>query len=144
MPALTAVFGQGIRVAYVGRIGRCRLWPGVGDVEMYIAGRLALQSPSTVTLPATGEGIAPNPDILSFHGCDIIVRHISEMGFEAELSTPIMEGALVRLRLPGAGAMIARVKESSCGRLIADFVNPVSPSRLGKTLGMASYSRQVA
>jgi hypothetical protein len=28
--------------------------------------------------------------------------------------------------------------------LIADFVNPVSPSRLGKTLGMASYTRQVA
>ncbi len=111
---------------------------------MHIAGRLALQSPSTVTLPTTGEGIAPNPDILSFHGCDVVVRHISEYGFEAELMTPIMAGALVRLRLPGAGAMIARVKESQCGRLVADFVNPVSPHRLGKTLGMSSHIRQVA
>lgn len=111
---------------------------------MYIAGRLALQSPACAVLPQRGATIAPNPDILSFHGCDIVVRHITEHGFEAELATQLVEGALVRLRLPGAGAMIARVKASTTGHLVADFVNPVSAARLGKTLGMASYSRQVA
>ncbi|NBR31397.1 MAG: hypothetical protein EBS87_00825 [Sphingomonadaceae bacterium] len=116
----------------------------VGEFKMHIAGRLALQSPACAVLPQRETGIAPNPDILSFHGCDIVVRHITEHGFEAELSTKLVEGALVRLRLPGAGAMIARVTASRCGHLVADFVNPVSASRLGKTLGMASYSRQVA
>ncbi|MBU6251571.1 MAG: hypothetical protein KGN98_00085 [Alphaproteobacteria bacterium] len=116
----------------------------VGDFEMHIAGRLALYSPACAVLPKRESAIAPNPDILSFHGCDIVVRRITEHGFEAELTTQLVEGALVRLRLPGAGAMIARVTESRHGYLSADFVNPVSASRLGKTLGMASYSRQVA
>lgn len=116
----------------------------VGEIEMHIAGRLALYSPACAVLPQRGSAIAPNPDILSFHGCDIVVRRISEHGFEAELSTQLVEGALVRLRLPGAGAMIARVTSSGPGHLAAAFVNPVSASRLGKTLGMASYSRQVA
>ena len=51
---------------------------------MHIAGRLALQSPACAVLPQRETGIAPNPDILSFHGCDIVVRHITEHGFEAE------------------------------------------------------------
>ncbi|MFM7027787.1 MAG: hypothetical protein ACKOXK_03810 [Chakrabartia sp.] len=88
--------------------------------------------------------IAPHPDILSFHGCDVLVRQISEMGFEADLGATLCEGALVRLRLPGAGAMIARVRESAGGRLVADFVNPVSAARLGKTLGFANLVQRVA
>ena len=80
---------------------------------MHIAGRLALQSPACAVLPQRETGIAPNPEILSFHGCDVVVRHITEHGFEADLSTTLVEGALVRLRLPGAGAMIARVKSAS-------------------------------
>ena len=88
---------------------------------MHIAGRLALQSPACAVLPQRGVAIAPNPDILSFHGCDIVVRHITEHGFEAELATTLVEGAIVRLRLPGAGAMIARVKASHGGHLEVDI-----------------------
>ena len=111
---------------------------------MYIAGRLALQSPSGAMLNRSVDRIAPNPDILSFHGCDVVVRTISEQGFEAELSTPLAAGALVRLRLPGAGAMLARVTRSESGRIAADFVNPVPAGRLDKTIGMASRIRRVA
>ncbi|MFM1982222.1 MAG: hypothetical protein RJB22_941 [Pseudomonadota bacterium] len=120
------------------------LWSEWGLTDMYIAGRLALQSPAGAVLPKAVAAHGPSPDILSFHGCDVVVRHISEAGFEADLDIILTAGALVRLRLPGAGAMIARVRESNRGRLIADFVNPVSASRLGKTLGMASFSRRVA
>lgn len=114
---------------------------------MYIAGRLALQSPSAVAGTRSGSKLsggrlAPSPNILSFQGCDIVVRQIDQTGFEADLQTKLVKGALVRLRLPGAGVMIARVRESACGRLIADFVNPVSPNRLGKTLGMAVVSQR--
>lgn len=111
---------------------------------MYIAGRLALQSPSGTALDRAGRAIAPHPDILSFHGCDVVVRHICERGFEADLSTQLVAGALVRLRLPGAGAMLARVTESASGRLFADFINPVSPQRLGQAIGMTGFSKQVA
>ena len=120
------------------------LWSEWGLTDMYITGRLALQSPAGAVLPKAVAAHGPSPDILSFHGCDVVVRHISEAGFEADVDIILTAGALVRLRLPGAGAMIARVRESNRGRLIADFVNPVSASRLGKTLGMASFSRRVA
>jgi len=111
---------------------------------MYIAGRLALQTPSGVALPKTGAGSGPRPDILRFHGCDVVVRRLSEEGFEAELATPLVEGALVSLRLPGAGALLARVVSSASGRFCAEFVNPVSQARLGKTLGISNYAPQAA
>jgi hypothetical protein len=116
---------------------------------MHIAGRLALQSPSAGVLgplrPALADGrLAPSPNILSFQGCDVVVRHINQTEFEADLSTPLAKGALVSLRLPGAGVMIARVRESACGRLVADFVNPVSLNRLGKTLGVARVAQHLA
>lgn len=111
---------------------------------MYIAGRLALQSPSGAVLPQSDGRIAPHPDILSFHGCDVVVRTICEQGFEADLATPLAQGALVRLRLPGAGAMLARVTRSDSGRIAADFVNPVPAARLDKTIGMATRVLRVA
>lgn len=120
-------------------------WPGLlGKAAMYIAGRLALQSPSGAMLPQSAGRIAPHPDILSFHGCDVVVRTINQDGFEADLSTPLMTGALVRLRLPGAGAMLARVTRSDSGRIAADFVNPVPAGRLDKTIGMATRVQRVA
>jgi hypothetical protein len=33
--------------------------------------------------------------------------------------------------------LLARVVQSSPGRLVADFVNPVSKARIGKTLGFS-------
>lgn len=116
---------------------------GIGSF-MHIAGRLALQTPLGAAFPKGGAGIAPNPDILRFHGCDVVVRRLSEDGFEAELATPLVEGALVRLRLPGAGALLARVVSSASGRFCAEFINPVSQARLGKTLGLSAYTPQAA
>jgi hypothetical protein len=70
-----------------------------------------------------------------YHGYDVVVRTLSEHDFEADMATDLPKGALVRLRLPGAGMMVAHVIRSQRGRLCARFVNPVSPARLGKTLG---------
>jgi hypothetical protein len=110
---------------------------------MRIAGRLALQTPSGIEA-APYDGSRLKSDILSFHGCDILVSNISELGFEAKFSLPLKRGALVRLRLPGAGAMLAKVSSCQKGVLKAEFVNPVSPARLGKTLGMSRLAPQPA
>ncbi len=72
------------------------------------------------------------------------MSNISELGFEAKFSLPLKRGALVRLRLPGAGAMLAKVSSCQKGVLKAEFVNPVSPARLGKTLGMSRLAPQPA
>lgn len=107
---------------------------------MRIAGRLALQTPSGIMAAPCETQSRLKADILSFHGCDVVVSAISESGFEATLGLQLEAGALVRLRLPGAGAMLARVTECLKGKLKADFVNPVSAARLGKTLGMSRFA----
>lgn len=96
---------------------------------MRIAGRLAVQADEAVD--------AMNRLLYSFNGCNVVVRHISERAFEADLPTELPSGVLVRLRLPGAGMMVARVVQSSPGKLVADFVNPVSETRIAKTLGFS-------
>ncbi len=103
---------------------------------MRIAGRLALQTPSGLG-ESPCEGSRLKSGILSFHGCDIVVSSIDESGFEAKLAIALQKGALVRLRLPGAGAMLATVVSCRKGVIKAEFVNPVSAARLGKTLGMS-------
>ena len=102
---------------------------------MRIAGRLAVQ-------PA--DGWARQPDTMGesarmcgYHGVDVIVHALSELIFEAEIAADLPLGALVRLRLPGAGMMVAHVERSRGGRMRGKFVNPVSAARLGKTLGYA-------
>lgn len=92
---------------------------------MRIAGRLALQS----AVPLAG---------LGYHGCDVLVRQISETGFVADVKTNIAAGSLVRLKLPGSGVMIARVASSDAGQLSAEFLNPVNQTRLRKTVGMVA------
>lgn len=111
---------------------------------MRIAGRLALQTPSGLAGVSDVEDIRLKSDILSFHGCDVVVSAISETGFEASLPVPLTKGALVRLTLPCAGAMLARVVSHRGTRLKAEFVNPVSAARLGKTLGMSRMAPQAA
>ena len=111
---------------------------------MRIAGRLALQTPSGLAGVSDATDSRLKSDILSFHGCDVLVSAISEMGFEAAVSVPLAKGALVRLRLPCAGAMLARVVSHRGTRLKAEFVNPVSAARLGKTLGMSRMAPQAA
>ena len=107
---------------------------------MRIAGRLALQSPSGIKAAPCETQSRLKTDILSFHGCDVVVSAISEAGFEATLGLQLEAGALVRLRLPGAGAMLARVTDCMKGKIVAEFVNPVSAARLGKTLGMSRFA----
>lgn len=111
---------------------------------MRIAGRLALQTPSGLAGVSDASDSRLKSDILSFHGCDVVVSAITEAGFEAAVSVPLAKGALVRLRLPCAGAMLARVVSHRGTRLKAEFVNPVSAARLGKTLGISRLTPQVA
>lgn len=111
---------------------------------MRIAGRLALQAPTGLAGVSDIEDIRLKSDILSFHGCDVVVSAISETGFEATLSIPLAKGALVRLNLPCAGAMLARVVSHRGTRMKAEFINPVSAARLGKTPGMSRLAPQAA
>lgn len=102
---------------------------------MRIAGRLAFE-PDIVA----GE---VNRSRIGYHGCDIIVRSISETGFSGEFVHALPQGAIVRLRLPGAGVLVARVDRCGDGQLEAAFVNPVAPARLGKTIGMTAFREPV-
>jgi hypothetical protein len=104
---------------------------------MRIAARLALHAPQQGcgALDEYVRGPA-SKYLLGYHGCDILVRDISESGFSADVDAEIPLGAVVRLRLPGAGVIVARVADCSAGRVSAVFVNPVSAARLRMTLGM--------
>jgi hypothetical protein len=111
---------------------------------MRIAARLALHAPNACpqsgAQSAAGGGASAFPQfdkhLTSYHGCDVVVREISEAGFEASINGLVPEDSVVRLRLPGAGVLLARVAEAQPGWLRCTFVNPVSPSRLRMTLGM--------
>jgi hypothetical protein len=105
---------------------------------MRIAARLAMHAPQPES-HASGSGSAfPqfNKHLLSFHGCDVAVLAISEDGFEAEINGLVPVDSVVRLRLPGAGMLIAKVTEAQPGWVRARFVNAVSPARLRLTLGI--------
>jgi hypothetical protein len=71
-----------------------------------------------------------------YHGCDVLVHSITESGFTASVDAEIPSGAVVRLRLPGAGMMVARVSQCAEGQVSAHFINPVPAARLRMTLGM--------
>jgi hypothetical protein len=75
-----------------------------------------------------------------YHGLDIIVRHLSEAGFEADARFDVTPGQIVRLKLPGAGAVIARITEAGESFLRGEFVNGLAASRLRLALGMGSAS----
>lgn len=104
---------------------------------MHIAGRLALQTPTGLAGVSGASDSRLKSDILSFHGCDVVLSALSEDGFEATLAIPLAKGALIRLNLPCAGAMLARVVSHRAGHMKAAFINPVSAARLGKTLGLS-------
>ena len=98
---------------------------------MRIAARLANVSPA-LTIGA------------SFHGRNVVVRMLSEAGFEADCAEAYQVGELVRLRLPCAGVATARVIEASPGWLRCDFVNPLGRVRLESTLGVSHEVRIAA
>jgi hypothetical protein len=90
---------------------------------MYLCARIAVCS---------GGGETPG----GYYGRDIVIRSLSETGFEADTRFALSEGAIVRLRLPGAGNVLARILDSAGERLFAEFVNPLGRSRLNMALGM--------
>jgi hypothetical protein len=101
---------------------------------MYIAARLAMQSPCERRDEERVTAVPPTPTA-SFHGRNIVVRELSENGFEADSIHDFPVGSLVRIRLPGAGAALARITDAEPGKLCASFVNPVGRARLAMTLG---------
>lgn len=108
---------------------------------MRIAGRLALQRPMKEDRRAVrGEvSVTTTMRALGYHGIDVVVRNISTLGFMAETPDCFPVGAYVRLRLPGLGAVHARVVWCESGQLGAEFVNPVEPGRLSRIMGMSQY-----
>lgn len=98
---------------------------------MRIAARLATVS------PALSFG-AP------FHGRNVVVRVLDELGFEADCTDAYPVGELVRLRLPCAGVATARVVETNPGWLKCDFINPLARVRLASTLGASEGLRVAA
>lgn len=71
-----------------------------------------------------------------FFGGDVVLKTLSETGFEAECQGDHAPGAIVRLRLPCAGTAIARIVDAQPGWLRGEFVNPLGPARLKMTLGV--------
>lgn len=94
---------------------------------MNISARLAVQSAGGYSANLT-----PSND---YHGRNVVVRTLDETGFEADCSHPYPIGALVRLRLPGAGYAMARVTDADESHVCAAFVNPVGKVRLNQVLG---------
>jgi hypothetical protein len=79
--------------------------------------------------------VTPPSPAAAYHGRNVVIRSISENGFEADSVDHYPVGALVRLRLPGVGAVLARVTDAEDGQVKAAFVNPVGPSRLAMAVG---------
>ena len=94
---------------------------------MNISARLAVQYAS-----GNAANLSPSSD---YHGRNVVVRTLDERGFEADCSHEYPVGALVRLRLPGAGYAMARVTDADESRVCAAFVNPVGRVRLNQALG---------
>jgi hypothetical protein len=94
---------------------------------MNISARLAVQYAN-----GGAANFSPSND---YHGRNIVVRTLDTSGFEADCSYEYPVGALVRLRLPGAGYAMARVTEADDRRVCAAFVNPVGQTRLNQVLG---------
>lgn len=110
---------------------------------MRIAARLAAQAPMqdaperraaprvAVRAPATMRA-------LGYHGTDVLVRDISGEGFRAETRARFMPGSYVRLRIPGLGALHARIVWAKDDQVGGAFVNPVEPGRLNRIIGLGA------
>jgi hypothetical protein len=98
-------------------------------LAMYLCARLA---------SCSGESHAQ----AGFHGRDIVIRALSETGFVADARFDMEPGAIVRLRLPGAGNVLARIREDANEFLSAEFVNPLGPARLRMVLGMGGSANR--
>lgn len=96
---------------------------------MRIAARMALQG------GADDRG-RPAARALGYDGIDVVVGAISEHGFTAHTSVPFPPDAFVRLKLPGVGAVYARIVSAAAGSVAGEFVTPIAPARLQRTIGL--------
>jgi hypothetical protein len=110
---------------------------------MRISARLAVHAVPCKDGVATSSGAnassgkhnaAPPSD---FFGKNVMLFELSTSGFVATVQDRYQRGSVVRLRIPGAGMLLARVLSTRAGRLRGEFVNPVSPARLRLALGLA-------
>lgn len=107
---------------------------------MRIAARMALQEPGlTDGFRPQGGGAGARLSV-GYDGIDVIVGTISEHGFmaetQAESDADFPPAAFVRLKLPGAGSVYARIISAGEGRVSGEFVNPIPSARLQRTLGL--------
>lgn len=72
---------------------------------------------------------------LGYDGFDVVVGAISEHGFMAETDVNFPPEAFVRLKLPGVGSVYARIVSACAGRVSGEFVTPLAPARLQRTIG---------
>lgn len=93
---------------------------------MRIAARMALQEPAG----------RPAMRALGYDGVDVVVGSISEHGFMAETDASFPPQAFVRLKLPGVGSVYARIVSAKPGRVAGEFVTPLAPARLQRTIGL--------
>lgn len=75
---------------------------------------------------------------LGYHGIDVVVRTISPQGFSADANGDFPPGSYVRLRLPGLGAVHARIVWSEGRQVGGEFLNAVEPNRFGRIIGLTS------
>jgi hypothetical protein len=108
-------------------------------MPMRIAARMALERPLPCERREPRENVAVQATMraLGYHGIDVVIRTISPDGFMAEADGDFPPGSFVRLRLPGLGAVHARVVWADGRQLGGEFLNAVQPSRLGRILGMS-------
>lgn len=106
---------------------------------MRIAARMALERPLPCDRRAPREAVNVQTTMraLGYHGIDVVIRTISSNGFMAEAEGEFPPGSFVRLRLPGLGAVHARVVWADGRQLGGEFLNAVQPARLGRILGVA-------
>jgi hypothetical protein len=82
---------------------------------------------------ATGR---PGMRAIGYDGFDVVVGAISEHGFMAETDAAFPPQAFVRLKLPGVGSVYARIISAKGGSVSGEFVTPLAPSRLQRTIGL--------
>jgi hypothetical protein len=101
---------------------------------MAIAARMAHHGAQPVQSGKTLSGTeAIRPD---YHGTNVLLRQLSPNGFVADPHNSFKKGCFVRLRLPGAGVMVAKLIKADRRQMSGEFVNPVSTARLGMVLGL--------
>ena len=103
---------------------------------MAIAARMAHHGAQ----PEQSARAEPGTDLIrpDYHGTNVLLRQLSPSGFVADPHASFKSGSFVRLRLPGAGVMVAKLVKADRRQMSGEFVNPVSASRLGMVLGIKS------